>query len=177
MKTKLFLALVVVIGSLLSGCAVTVKTLYDHEADFKSYKTFCWMDGCEFEISGPEFLQDSVLRSRIKVAIINELNKKGITQDNNNPDLLVGFNITVKDEKAIIYHRSPDAPFYSPFANDRDVVTYLKGTLVLGMADRAKSKIVWESFAVSYIDLEPDISKDEVVRGIRLVLKKFPPKP
>jgi hypothetical protein len=89
---------------------------------------------------------------------------------------LIGFNITMKDEQAIIYHRSPDAPFYRPLDNDRDVIPYLRGTLVLGMADKKSSKIVWEAFAVSYLDIEPDFSEKEVLKGIKLVLRKFPPK-
>ncbi len=176
MSQSVKILFLVVIACLLGGCAVNVHTVYDHDANFDSYKTFCWMDGCEFKVAGPEYLKDSMIRDNIKLAIISELKLKGLTQNMESPDLLVGFNITMKDEKAIIYHHSPDMPFYRPVDNDSDVVPYLKGTLVLGMADKKQSKIVWESFAVSYLDINPDFSEKEVLKGIKLVLKKFPPK-
>lgn len=163
-------------AAIFSGCAVNVHTIYDKQVDFGKYKTFCWMNGCEFKFSGPAYLNDSLMRSSIQKSIISELKKKGLTQDLNNPDLLVGLTVTMQDEQAIIYHRAEDTPFYRPLENDNKVVNYLKGTLVLGMADKKDSKMVWESFAVSYMDLNPDFSEKEVLKGIKLVLKDFPPK-
>ena len=159
----------------LSSCAVKVHTIYDRQTDFTKYKTFCWMDGCVFKFSGPTFLNDSLLRGNIKKSIISELKNKGLTLDVDSPHLLVGLTVTMKDEQAIIYHRSDDMPFYQPLENDSKVVNYLKGTLVLGMADKTSSKMVWESFAVSYLDQNPNFSEKEVLKGIKLVLKKFPP--
>ncbi len=176
LKSTQKLFVLICAAGLFASCAVNVRTVYDHDANFDSYKTFCWMDGCEFKVAGPEYLKDSMIRDHIKLAIISELKRKGLTQNLDNPDLLVGFNITMKDEKAIIYHHSPDMPFYRPVDNDSDVIPYLKGTLVLGMADKKQSKIVWESFAVSYLDMNPDFSEEEVLKGIKLVLRKFPPK-
>jgi hypothetical protein len=170
-KRILFLLLVSLV---FGGCAVEVKTLYDHEADFSKYKTFCWMTGCEFKFTGPSYLNDSLLRESLKTSIVEELESKGLKQDVNNPDLLVGFAITMQDEKAIIYHPSTEQPFYRPVDN-RQEVTYLKGTLVLGMADNKQSKIVWESFAVSYMELQPDFSEKRIHKGIKIVLKGYPP--
>ncbi len=161
---------------ILSGCVVKLRTVYDHQADFSKYKTFCWMDGCQFKFSGPGYLSDSLLHVNIEKAIINELKNKGLTQDNNNPDLLVGLTVTLKDEQAIIYHRSEDAPFYRPFDDESRVMNYLEGTLVLGMADKKESKIVWESFATRYLDQNPDFSEEKVGKGIKRLLKHYPPK-
>ncbi len=171
MKARILVFVLLMAG--LSSCMVNIKTLYDKQADFKSYKTFCWMDGCEFKITG--ITQDSALRENVKQAIVSELAKRGLTQDNNNPDLLVGFNITMQDEKVIVYHHSADMPFYRPFEHDSDVVNYLKGTLVIGLADKKQSKLVWESFAESFIDFEPNLEQEEVLKGVRLVMKRYPP--
>ncbi len=170
------LIVLVIFGLLLSSCSINVHTKYDHTIDFKQYKTYCWMDGCEFKFSGPGYLNDSLLRENLKKAIMEELASKGLTQDIDNPDLLVGFTITLKDEQAIIYHRSEDPPFYKPLDSEREVVNYLKGTLIIGMADKRESRIVWESFAIGYLDLTPDFSEKNVKKGIKLVLKDYPPK-
>ncbi len=106
---------------------------------------------------------------------MEELESKGLKQDTGNPDLLVGFTITVKEEKAIIYHPSQDQPFYRPLDKDSQEVTYLKGTLVLGMADSKESKLVLESFVVSYMELNPDFTEPNVHKGIKQVLKGYPP--
>jgi len=173
-KAALFLTIV----SWITGCQVEVRESYDHAANFANYKTFCWMTGCEFKFNGPEYLNDSLLRENIKTSLIRELEAKGLKEDFNNPDLLVGFTITVKDEQAIIYHRAEDSPvYYQPLETDREVINYLKGTLIIVMADRAKSQIVWQSNAISYMELNPDFSEKNIRKGIKRVLKNFPPQP
>ena len=58
---------------ILSGCGVKVHIVHDESADFTKYKTFCWLEGCEFTYTGPTYLDDSLLRETIKEAIIAEL--------------------------------------------------------------------------------------------------------
>jgi hypothetical protein len=166
---------VILISAILLGCDVNVHTAYDRQTDFDKYKTFCWMSGCEFKFDGPNYLNDSLLRESLRVSIIEELESKGLTMNSDNPDLLVGLTVTIKDEKAIVYHPSENMPFYQPLTNDRKEVTYLKGTLVIGLVDRRESKVVWESFAESYTDLDPDFSKKNVHKTIKYVLKEYPP--
>jgi hypothetical protein len=172
-KTGIFILFVL----LLAGCKIETKESYDHTVDFSKYKTFCWMTGCEFKFNGPEYLNDSLLRESLKTSLIKELESKGLKEDSNNPDLLVGFTITVKDEQAIIYHRAEDSPvYYQPLETDREVINYLKGTVIIGMADKKESRIVWQSLATSYMELNPDFSEKNIRKGIKLVLKNFPPK-
>jgi Domain of unknown function (DUF4136) len=162
---------------LITGCKMEIKETYDHTVDFKKYKTFCWMTGCEFKFNGPDYLNDSLLRESLKTSLIKELESKGLKEDSNNPDLLVGFTIAMKDEQAIIYHRAEDSPvYYQPIETDREVINYLKGTVIIGMADNKESRMVWQSHAVSYMELNPDFSEKNIRKGIKLVLRNFPPK-
>lgn len=161
---------------LLSGCSTRIKTLQDPKADFSRYKTFCWINGCDFAISGPQYLNDSLLRENIKKSIISELNKKGLTLDSNNPDLLVSFNVTLENQQTIIYPRKDaDEPF-RPLDNEERIVHYLEGTMVIGIADNKESRVVWESFASRYMETNPDLSEKNISKGIHLILKKFPAK-
>lgn len=174
--TTLLLFLSIVL--LLTSCRMEVKETYDHTVDFSKYKTFCWMTGCEFKFNGPKYLDDSLLRESLKTALVEELESKGLKEDPNNPDLLVGFTITVKDEQAIIYHRAEDSPvYYQPLQTEQEVINYLKGTVIIGMADKQESKMVWQSVAVSYMELNPDFSEKNIHKGIKLVLRNFPPEP
>lgn len=161
----------------LLACSVQTKETYDTSTDFSKYKTFCWMSGCEFKFAGPEYLNDSLLRENLKEAIIDELESKGLKQDVNNPDLLVGFTITVKDEQAVIYHRAEDTPAYiKPLETEKEVINYLKGSLIIGLADARESKMVWQSQAVSYMELNPDFNEKNIRKGIKYVLRNYPPK-
>lgn len=141
-----------------------------------STKHFAGWNGCEFKFSGPDYLNDSLLRENIKLSLIKELERKGLKEDSDNPDLLIAFTISIKDEQAVIYHRSDDSPIYfKPMEADREVINYLKGTLIIGMADKQESKMVWQSVAVSYMEQHPDFSEKNIRKGIKLVLRNFPP--
>jgi len=162
----------------IAACKIEIKESYDHTVDFSKYKTYCWMTGCEFKFNGPEYLYDTTVSEKIKSALAQELESKGLKEDPGNPDLLIGFTITVKDEQAVIYHRAEDSPvYYQPLETEREVINYLKGTLIIGMADREKSQIVWQSNAISYMELNPDFSEKNIRKGIKKVLMNFPPKP
>ncbi len=160
-----------------SGCGVKVHSTFDRSKDFSKYKTFCWLNGCEFTYSGPTYLNDSLLRVKIKNAIVSELERKGIVQNDNSPDLLVDFHISIKNESSVIYHRHEDGQYdFKPFP-DQQVINYLKGTIVVDMVDQSHSSMVWRSEAIGYMDLHPDLSEENIKRGIRTALKDFPPKP
>lgn len=162
---------------LLASCSLKIQNTYDREVDFSKYKTFCWMSGCEFKFIGPDYLNDSLIRENLKMAIIDELKTKGLAEDPNNPDLLVGFTITVKDEQAIVYHPVEDTPIYiKPLETEKQVINYLRGSLIIGMADRRESRMVWQSHAMSYMETNPDLTEKNIRKGIKTVLKNYPPK-
>ncbi len=165
-----------VVVTALAGCAVQVTSRYDTKADFSKYKTFCWMDGCEFKVDGPDYLKDEEIRLAIKSVIVRELNSKGLTENATAPDLLVGFNITVKNDTAVIFRRAEETPiYYRPLPQQQDEIPFLRGTLILAMADKATSQIVWQAAAVEYMEDRPKITADYIRKGIKKVMKRFPP--
>jgi len=162
---------------LLASCSMKIQNTYDRQVDFSKYKTFCWMSGCEFKFTAPAYLNDSLIRENLKVAIIEELKAKGLTEDPDNPDLLVGFTITVKDEKAIVYHPAEDTPIYiKPLETEKEVINYLRGSLIIGMADSRESRMVWQSHALGYMETNPDLTEKNIRKVIKTVLKNYPPK-
>jgi len=172
---KIFFVLVV--GLAIAGCSVSVKETYDQQLDFNRYKTYCWMAGCEFNLTGPEYLNDSAAKENIRKAIEAELSRKGLTLNPDNPDLLIGFTITIKDEQAIVYHRAEDSPFFiKPLDLDKEVINYLKGSLIIGMADAKESRMVWQSHVSAYMELKPDLSETNIRKGIKQALRNYPPK-
>jgi len=161
----------------ITGCSVTVKETFDTQADFTRYKTYCWMDGCDFSFKDTQHWDDSLAYKKIRKAIEKELKQKGLIQSTHNPDLLIGFTITVKDEQAIVYHRAEDSPiFIKPLDLDKEVVNYLKGSLIIGMADAKESRMVWQSHAISYMETKPELTEKNIRKGIKTVLRNYPPK-
>jgi len=161
----------------LSACSVKVHSMFDQSLDFSKYKTFCWLNGCEFTYTGPTYLNDSLLREKIKSAIVSELESKGLSQNDDNPDLLVDFHISVENESSIIYHHYDDGHYnFKPFP-EQEVVNYLKGTIIVDLVDKEESRMVWRSEAIGYMDLHPDLSEKNIKKGIKTALKNFPPKP
>lgn len=172
MKKLWMLALVV----LLTGCGVKVQTLYDHRVDFQKYKRFCWIKGCEFTYTGPEYLNGPGVKENFQQAIIEVMQEKGIVLDADQPDLLLDVRITLEDEKIIDYHRvENDDPYYRLLRDEADEIRLLKGTLIIDIADHKEGWMIWRSVAVSYMDLNPDLTKENIKRGVALALKKFPP--
>jgi hypothetical protein len=153
-----------------------IQTSYDQKADFSAYKTFCWLQGCEFSVTGPKYLNDSVVQARIKNTIIGNLLQKGLRYDDNNPDLLIDFHVTVESERAIIYHNREDEQYYYRFSYlQPEEVMLTKGTILIHVVDRARSEVVWQSYAAGYLDPVPDLSEKNIRKGIDRVMKKFPP--
>lgn len=173
---KRFFSFFVIATVFLSACDVEVETAYDLKTDFKKYKTFCWMDGCEFNFSGPEYLNDSLIRENIKEGIIADLSAKGISYDADYPDLLIDFHITVENQTGVLYHYREDEPFYYAPLSDREEVPYHKGTVIIHIADKEEGRMVWRAQAIGYMDVNPDITEENLRKAITLSLKNFPPK-
>jgi hypothetical protein len=161
---------------LLLGCD-NIQTSYDQDINFSTYKSFCWLEGCELAITGPDYLKDSIIQKNIKNAIIDELTRKGLRYDDSNPDLLVDFHVVIENEKVITYHNREDEPYYyrMTFLTPEEMLL-TKGTILLHMVDRQKSIVVWQSQVLGYLETGPDLSEKNIQKGIFQLLKEFPPK-
>jgi hypothetical protein len=167
---------------LFSSCAVKVSTVYDHTASFEDYRTFCWFENCEFTIDGPVYLKrDSASVEAFKQAIVEELERKGYVYDQDNPDFLLHMHVVVEEQQGVLAspYNSGDGTGWQgafPFeAWEPQSYVYLKGSLIIDIADANDGKMVWRSDAVEYLDITSDISNSRLKRGIKKVLKDFPP--
>ena len=163
----------------IASCAVKVKTVSDQRASFDQYEKFCWFTGCEFTIDGPDYIKkDSATVESFKQAITDELKRKGYVYDENNPDFLLYMQILVKEEETMIS---------TPYDEDNWVLeafdqlegqpyVYLKGSMIIDIADAEESAMVWRSNAVRYMDLNPDMTEGNIKKGVKQALRKFPNK-
>lgn len=133
------------------------------------------MDGCEFTITGPSYLNDEKVRNDVQRAIIENFKEKGLSYNSDNPDLVVAFRITVEHETAIIYHKpESETATYRPLP-EHEFVDLIKGTIVIDIVDKQEAKMVWRSEAMGYMEQNPDPSYKNIYRGIKRAMKDFPP--
>jgi Domain of unknown function (DUF4136) len=158
-----------------ASCAVKVRTLQLPNHDFSKYQTFCWLESCEFTFRGPDYLNDSLVRSYMQKAIKSEMKRKGIAFNSDSPDLLMDVQVVMKTDTGYAYHRPDEVHQFIPFTN-REEVLLLKGTFIIDLIDKQHGKMVWRSVAISYFDLYPALTQANMDRAVTAALRQFPPK-
>jgi len=169
---------------LLSACASSPNTLSnaDPSVDFSQFKTF----GFFSTPSTDNEQYQSLVSNFLKVAVAQELDKRGLAHDEISPDLRVNFYIHTKDKIRTrtvptaggAYYGYAD-PFYDPWMSYGGVETrvdqYTEGTLSIDVVDSASKKLVWEG-TVSGRLTDQDIRNMEktVDDAVTAVMNNFP---
>jgi hypothetical protein len=162
-----------------SGCAfVKLETDYNQRADFSSYQTFCWLQGCEFVYLGPEYFKDFNNIELIREAVVDELVEKGFRRDENQPDFLIDFRVIAEERTAIVRSFAQESldgeRAWAPFG-EQETRYYIEGSLVIDVIDARTSQIVWRSYGVQYFEHQDKISDKKIRRAVKAALRKFPP--
>lgn len=164
----------------LSACAVQVRSIQNPKADFNSYESWCWMQGCEIVYQGPKYYFDQRSIDEVANAIAWNMHNKGYIQGDDQSDLVLNFYLTLSED-------SVDARdlYYGTYQDEREwlMVLYpeyqqfLKGTLVIDAVDRKTSELIWTSKAQKYLEVNPSFDKKAIWNGVGKAMKKFPGKP
>lgn len=98
MKSLIKLCVVLSAAILLSSCGsgIKISSDYDRTVEFSGYKTYSFY---QFSDKGPGLSE--LNRDRIINSIKKELEKKGLTENNTNPDVLVNATTIAKDKKQV----------------------------------------------------------------------------
>ena len=170
-KIILYLSIIII----WSGCGVKVSTTFDKKIDFTQYHTFCWLQGCEFTFTGPDYLENQISIEAIKETIISEMNQKGYVLDNNNPDLLVDFHITVESKQSIVRRFDVDyVELNEPLPED-DIYYYLEGSFVIDIVDQRSGRMIWRSHVRRHMENKAKMPEGHSENGVVLALEDFPP--
>ena len=90
-------ALVLLAAMAVAGCGgVKVNSDWNRSIDFSGFQTFGLMAPGETDGSGEA--SDSITDQRIKAAITADLEGKGLRKVDNNADIMVGYQITNKED-------------------------------------------------------------------------------
>lgn len=179
----LFIILIYILASSCAGVKVT--SVQDPKVDLNKYNTYCWIQGCELNYQGPDYGYSIERMQSIQNIIKGELESKGLVNDENTPDMLVGFHV-ILEEKESVYTKRPDMmdPYVRPIRYwdeyeefySREVYRFLKGSLVIDLIDTETGAVVWQSTAERYMELDEQMDKDRMIKGVKKALKEFPTK-
>ena len=174
MRTLLIIATILIATS----CAeYKVRSSQDPKAKFDKYTTWCWFNNCNPTYEGPDYLVAQATLDKISNVIAEEISNKGYIQGDENADLVVDYQLILKEDSArnaIIYEEQE--PLWEQYEHADDYHHFLKGSLIIYIADREQGKIVFKSVTERYLPSHPEITYAELRKGIKRALKDLPPK-
>lgn len=170
--------------ALLAACASgpTVKSDYDHQADFSRYRTFGYMSPLGTDKAG----YSTLLTERLKDATRGQMEMRGYVYAATNPDLLVNFNGKLQQKTEVSQAPPPPmGPYYGyrsgfyggwpGYGWNDTVYQYTEGTLNIDLVDPRRKQLVWEGVAVGEVrDPEAATSPQSIEKAVAQVFSLYP---
>jgi hypothetical protein len=156
-------SVILLIFASLAGCSSsgTLRSDYDHGANFGAYQTWNFMEDV-----GPDYQgYESLFTQYMLEAITIEMDKRGYVKSEN-PDLLVNFNAYVQDKTKVTTSPSASAMhggYYGyrgghygawggyGYSTETRVSQYTEGTFNIDIIDANQHQLVWEAVGVGRI--------------------------
>lgn len=168
MKTRTLVIAVVSLFVTALAYAQKTEINWDRSANFGSYHTYTW-EASRNPAKG-------AWNQRIIDAVDQQLQAKGLTQVNSNPDLWVVYSKSIRDEKQIIgMGYNPGAAWTWNPATYATLVTKV-GTLVVELADARNKQLIWRGAVSDTISDNTDKNIKIVDKAVAKLFKEYPPK-
>jgi hypothetical protein len=169
---------------MLPALVLAQKTSYDYDkaTDFTSFKRYAHKEGTAV---GQPLIDD-----RIVAAIDAQLQAKGLTKVESDPDVFVVYHVAFDKQKDISTYSSGYGGGYGPYGwgwgggwaggtsttQVRDIVV---GTLVIDMADAKKGQLAWRGIGVREVNTQanPEKRDKSINDAVKKIIKNYPPKP
>ncbi|QSE96300.1 DUF4136 domain-containing protein [Fulvivirga lutea] len=161
---------------ILAACGeYTIESQQDPKADFSQYKTWCWLNNCTPSFEGPDYIYSKAVLEDITNAIAEEMYNKGYEQGDENSDLMLNYHVVIKEDSALnsIVHEEA-LPLWEHYDESERYYHFLKGTLIIDVADRELGQIVFRSITEKYLPAHPKMNYAEVKEGIKRALEDLP---
>lgn len=193
MKKQLFILLVST--ALLSACSNYNYYSVSNKPLNTNYKTYAWIP--EGESKASNIYNNDVATDRIVDAAGLELNKRGLTLDNQQPDILVRYTANVNKstttyEEPVYYNQPPmlsprvgyyrgRARYYYVYRNPLPIyvgnrerrMSIREGSIMIDLIDRKSSKVIWRGWAEGEVS-NPEKALNELPQVVANIFKKLP---
>lgn len=164
----------------LSGCASgpNVFTNADPAADFMNLQSFDFMEPLSTDRGDVR----SLLSVQLIAATTDELEKRGLRHDENDPDVLVNFLLETEEQirsrpssASMTMHRSGRYGRWGGTMSTPTIEQVTEGQLSIDIVDPDRNQLIWEGAAVSDVTDNMRRNQEEAVRGfVAAILAEFP---
>jgi hypothetical protein len=158
---------------------MTVKYDYDHEYNFDELKTYRWVTQNEADPNGL-LAKNTIVAKRIRTAVDNELQAKGLTKVEENADLAVNIYGGVKERMQIHTHRGRYGwydPWWGPYGGYTDVSYYEEGTMVIDIISLKTKELAWRGIGTGILKDYSNHEKmqQDIDAAVAQIMAKYPP--
>jgi hypothetical protein len=173
----------VLVASLLIQCSsVTVKTDFDPEYDFATFKKYRWANAQEIN-PDDELAKNPLIYKRVQAAVNEELNAKGLElTEGEDFDFVMLAHAGVKERQQVHqtggYHGGWYDPYWGPYGGQTHVSYYEVGTLVLDVVHWENKELAWRGMGSSMLEDYDDQEKvtQYINNWVGKIMAEFPPK-
>lgn len=158
-----------------ASCAPTVKvtTDYDRSANFAAYKSFSI---CNFKST---LNVNEMNVRRILNSVKSEMIKKGYTEDNLEPDLMVNVVSLLKDKKSISASHSGMHGPYGLWPGGSGNTTfstsdYKDGSIIVHVVDVNTNMLIWEGIGNAEMTKQPKNPEEAISNAVAKIMNEFP---
>ena len=154
------------LAALTAGVAYAqhVTTDSDPAAPFATYKTYAWTPGTASAVSLTE--------QRIHDSVNAQLQGKGMTQVNSNPNVFVATHVTTHTVPQVIADGFGPWGFGGGMAT---VQTYTEGSLIVDLYDATTKKMVWRGVATATVSSKPEKNAQKIDKSLMKLFARYPP--
>ena len=170
----------------LIGCNTTAHIEKDKDTDLSKYRTYTWLDKDSAKTS---HINDMAEQS-IRTSVNQELEKNGLREVKQNPDLLLTYDLlverNVRNQNNAVYSQPYTRTYYNPYSGRYRTLyfpsqllgydtyqTHVKeGTVTISMIDPKTDKTVWQGWSTNELNSNRITTKD-VQKNVKSIFKKF----
>jgi Domain of unknown function (DUF4136) len=165
----------VVLGLLASSAAVAQKTDidWDRQANFSQYHTYMWQKS--------PHPATGFWDQRIVDAINKQLQAKGLTEVESNPDLWVVYSNSIRDQKQVVGTGYNYGPYWgwgawgAPTTTTYNTWVTKEGTLVVEISDAKQHELLWRGSATGTISDNANKNIKTLDNAVAKLFKGYPP--
>jgi hypothetical protein len=167
---------VALLSLLLSTLALAQKinTDWDRSANFSTYHTYMWE-------TSPRPAH-GLWHQRIIDAVDQQLQAKGFTKVDSNPDVWVVYSNSIHDQKEVVGNNYGFGPGWgwgywgAPTQTTYNTYVTKIGTLVVELADAKDKQILWRGSATDTISDNSNKNISNLDKAVTKLFKNYPPK-
>ena len=192
MKNTQWLLGVVISLFILTGCGSTAYVQKDKSFDISKVRSYAWVDGTQQDKNNATTKTriNDLTDRKIRQSIDKNLQANGWKEVNNNPDVLLVYDVDVQNENrnvsSPVYSQPTTRWFYNPYSRryvsvyypsqfvgyDNSTQTIKEGTLTLTMLNADTDKTIWQGWTTSEVNGK-NLTDREIDNNVKAIIKKL----